>query len=330
VADLLGQLVAARTGWTSPVIRSWYSESGLEQNLRLATAEEAERLGNAAFGRELRDGVGIGEPADPLAWANRLLDLPEGGWALTGIRFRGRDVHRPFVDVVATTASPTGDGLAVIVDAVMPAYREFSPLCLRVDAPDGSALVEDLHDDPRFGPGCAVDMHVVAGLVDALRLQPRVPTYSRVRLRAGDPQTLAPRVAEIYRDLVAEEPELATWANPEDVESLSQCAGEGLLFEVLADDVPAGVVAGLRFDAHAMTGFSVQEVCLDVAHRGQRLAPAAVQRLVDELPARPGDVLWGTIDPSNSPSLRSALSIGRTVVGGYVWVAPVGMTGIPV
>jgi L-amino acid N-acyltransferase YncA len=327
VADLLDHLAAARVAWTSPTIRSWYAEDALVRNLRTAMSEEADRLGDPVFGGEFREGVGIGGPEDPLAWANRRLDLPDG-WVLTGIRFRGGDAVRPFVDVVATSASPTPDGLAAIAEVVGPAYREFAPLCLRVDVPDAPALVEALQEDARFGPGCAVDLLVLAGLVGALRSRPRVSAYSQVELRAGDPERLAGRAADIYAELAALEPELPTWANPEDVESLTACAEEGLLFEVLADGDPAGVVAGLRYDAHGMTGFSVQEVCLDAHHRGRRLAPAVVQRLVDALPAGPGDVLWGTIEPRNAPSLRNALSVGREVVGSYVWVTPAGWKGM--
>lgn len=321
-------LALARLGWTSPTICSWYAEAALQQNLRVGMQGEADRLGNADFGQGFRDGVGIGGPEDPLAWANRHLDLPGGGWAVTGIRFRGTDTARPFVDVVATSAPPTPDGLAEVASAVVPAYRDFAPLSLRVDAPDGPALVEDLRDDPRFGAGCAVDLHVVAGLVAALRRRRRATAYPSVRLRAGDPEALATRVAEIYSELGRHEPSLAMWANPEDLESLSECAAEGLLFEVIADGAPAGVVAGLRYDAHGMTGFSVQEICLDAAHRGRRLAPAVAQRLVDELPARPDDVVWGTIHPANAPSLRNALSTGRVLVGGYVWVTPAELAGM--
>lgn len=327
--DLMDDLVEARLGWTSPLIGSWYSEADLRRNLRDGLAAEAERMENAGFGREFREGVGIGGPDDPLVWANRRLDLPDGGWAVTGIRFRGADARRPFVDVVATTAPPTPDGLAVVAGTVVPAYAGFTPRCLRVDAPDAPALVEELTGDPRFGPGCAIDMHVVAGPVEHLRAGPRAAAYPRVSLRAGEPPELAARVAAIYGELTAREPELAMWAEPEDLESLSACAEEGLLFEVLADGEPAGVIAALRYDAHAMSGFSVQELCLDGAHRGRRLAPATAQRLVDELPARRGDVLWGTIHPGNAPSLRNALSVGRTLVGGYVWVAPAELPGMP-
>jgi L-amino acid N-acyltransferase YncA len=326
---VVDELVERRVPWTAPLIRSWYAEETLRANLREPMSTEAGRLRNADFGRQFRTALGIGGPEDPLAWANRRLDLPDGGWALVGIRFRGRDTRLPFVDVVATTAPPTPDGLAGLAETVVPAYREFSPLCLRTDAPDGPGLVEDLRGDPRFAAGSGVDMHVVAGRVSELRNRPRSAAYPRVRLRAGDAGPLARRVAEIYRDLSATQPELATWANPEDLESLTACADEGLLFEVLADETPAGVVAALRTDDHGMTGFSVQEICLDPEHRGRRLGPAVAQRLADELPARPADVLWGTIHAANAPSLRNALSIGRSLVGGYVWVTPAGLPGMP-
>ena len=328
MTDAVERLVTARLPWTSPLIRSWYAEDALRQNLREPMSVEEDRLGNVDFGRDFRDGVGIGGPQDPLAWANRRLDLSDGGWAVAGIRFRGRDTRLPFVDVVATTAPPTPDGLAVVTGTVAPAFDEFAPLCLRVDAPDGPALVDALHVDRRFEPSSAIDMHVVAGPVDVLRHHPRSSRYDRVEIRADDAETLTPRVAEIYRDLSAAEPELATWAHPEDLESLTACEEEGLLFEVLVEGAPAGVVAALRYDDHGMTGFSVQELCLDPEHRGQRLAPGVLQRLVDELPARSADVLWGTIHAANAPSLRNAVSIGRTLVGGYVWVTPAGFPGM--
>ncbi len=330
----LDELVEARLPWLSPVIRSWYDDTEVRTQLGTAMAPEADRVANDGFGAEFRDALGPegrGHPPvpDALDWANRRLDLPGGGWVVTGIRFRGRDAARPFVDVVATTASPTPDDLTVIAASIGPAYQAFAPLCLRVDAPDAPGLVESLAADGRFGPGCRVDMHVAAGIVGDLRGHPRAPSYDRVTLRAGDPGRLSQRVTGIYAEVGALEPGLATWANPEDEDSLRACADEGLLFEVVVDGEPAGVVAAVREDDHGMRGFSVQELCLDPAHRGRRLASPTVQRLVDELPADDGDVLWGTIHPANAPSLRNALSIGRVLVGGYVWVTPGGWAGMP-
>jgi L-amino acid N-acyltransferase YncA len=326
---LLDELVELRMPWVPALIRSWYAEDELRGQLRTALAPEAERVGNAEFGAGFRDSLGLDAVPDALAWANRRLELAEGGSAVTGIRFRGRDERRPFVDVVATSAPPTPDGLAVVAAAVEPAYQEFGPLCLRVDAPDAPGLVASLVADYRFGPGCDVDMHVMAGRVSDLREYPRAASYPQVRLRRGEPGELGRSVAEIYAELTRLEPDQAAWANPEDAESLAVCAKEDLLFEVLVDEVAAGVVAAVRDDDHALRGFSVQELCLDPAHRGRRLAPAVVQRLLDELPARPGDVLWGTIHPANTPSWRNALAVGREPAGGFVWVTPGGWPGMP-
>jgi L-amino acid N-acyltransferase YncA len=156
-----------------------------------------------------------------------------------------------------------------------------------------------------------------------------VPSYDLVSLRPGDAVALAERSAAIYAELARRNPDLKMWARAEDAESLAACADEGLLFEVLLDGVAAGVVAAVRDDAHGMSGFSVEELCLDSDSRGRRLAAGVLQRLVDELPAEDGDVLWGTIHPDNAPSLRNSVSVGREVVGGYAWVTPAGLPGMP-
>ena len=70
-----------------------------------------------------------------MAWANRMVVLDNGGWAVAGIRFRALDRARPFVDVVATDQRATPDGLASVAAGVLPGFAAFQPLCLRVDAP---------------------------------------------------------------------------------------------------------------------------------------------------------------------------------------------------
>ena len=326
--DLLTELAQARLAWVSPRLREWYDDARLVRQLASGLSDEAGRVGDVVFGAEFRDGVGIAASADPLDWANRRIDLPTGGWAVAGIRFRGLDVTRPFVDVVATTEPPTPDGLAAVAAAVLPYFASFDPLCLRVDAPDPAGLVEQVAADERFGPRCSVDQYVVAGPVHDLRGRPRAPSYDLVALRPGDAAALADRAAGIYAELVRRNPDLLMWARAEDAESLASCADEGLLFEVLLDGEPAGVVAAVRDDAHGMCGFRVVVLCLDADRRGRRLAPGVLQRLVDELPAEDGDVLWGTIHPDNAPSLRNSLSVGREVVGGYAWVTPAGLAGM--
>lgn len=258
-----------------------------------------------------------------------VVGLADGGSADTGERARGGDQNRRFVDVLETTAPLTPDGLALVADAVVPAYAEFAPRCLRVWVADPAGLASALSADARFGPGCAVDQYVVAGAVRELRARPRLAAYPRVSLVPGDAPALADRVAEIYAALVEVEPDVLEWAEPEDAEDLAECAADGLLFEVLTDDVPAGVVAASRRDAYGQTGFVMREICLWPQFRGKGLGPAVLQHLVDVLPDGPGDALWGTIDAENQASLHNAQAAGRAVVGGYVWVTPLGLPGMP-
>lgn len=88
-------------------------------------------------------------------------------------------------------------------------------------------------------------------------------------------------------------------------------------------------MAAVRDDAHGVRGFSVEELCLDRAHRGNGSAPAVLRHLVERLPQVVGDVLWGTIHPANAPSLRNALSMGRLQVAADVWITPADLPGMP-
>lgn len=327
MTELLDQMATARSAWASNPLRRWYAVDQLHAQVREALSQEASWVGDAEFGRGFRNALGRPDVPDPLAWANHLVDLPDEGWALAHLRFRYGDPARAFVDVVATTAPPTPDGLARVAAAALPAYAPFAPLCLRVEVPDAPGLLTDLAGDDRFGP-CAVAHHVLAGPVADLRRHSRAAAHPSVRLRPTAPEQAAERAAGIYAQLARVEPPISAWARPQDAASLAEPAEAGLLFEVLVDGQPAGVVAAGRDDDHAMTGFTVVELCLDSDHRGRRLAPALLQRLVDELPARAGDVLWGTVHPDNTPSLRNALSTGRTITSSVLWITPASYPGM--
>lgn len=211
---LLDEMAAARLPWISSQLASWYSGQALLAQLHTSLRTQADWVGNEAFGRRFRDDVGTDGVHDPLAWANQRLDLADGGWVVTGIRYRGRDIARPFIDVVAATAPPTLDGLALIAQTVVPAYASFRPLCLRVEVPYAADLVEQTRGGCRFGEGCAVDMHVVAGTLTDLKMRALPRSYEEVSLHLADPVVLAERVSTIYGRLAQQNPETTLWATP--------------------------------------------------------------------------------------------------------------------
>jgi hypothetical protein len=156
-------VVTARLPWTSPVLSEWYGQQRLRAQLATSLTAELSRVGDESFARGYRGAVALDIDADLLSWSNRILTLDDGaGWALAGIRFRGMDVSKPFVDVIASTQPPTRRGLLDGATRVTRAYGAFRPLCARFAVPDADRFVE-LTDDG-FGPGSAIDMHIVAGL----------------------------------------------------------------------------------------------------------------------------------------------------------------------
>lgn len=309
-------------------ITSWYSSQDLLRQLVASLRTQSDWVGDKGFGCQFRDDVGADGLTDPLAWANRRLDLPDGGWVVTAIRYRGRDITRPYIDVVATTAPPTPDGLALIAQTIVPAYAPFRPLCLRAQVSDAAHLIGQTRGDDRFGEACAVDMHVLAGMVTDLNRRALPRFYREVSLNPANPILAADRASTIYNELAQQNPETTLWATPENADALNACAEEGLLFEVTISGTPAGVVAAVRYDAHGMRGFSIEELCLDQQHRGNGHAQAVLRHLAERLPQAAGDVLWGTIHPANTPSLRNALSMGRRQVAADVWITPSGLPGM--
>src|SRR5262245_34247390 len=257
----VADVVSARTGWLSPTLHEWYPQEALERQLAAEAAGAVAMVGDREFAAGFRRDVGLPIDVDELDWANRVLRLPGGGWALTGIRFRGLDVTLPFVDVVATTAGPTAREVAEVAARVAATYAAFRPRCVRFDVPDPDALVAALADD-RGGTRAQVDQYVVAGSGASLRERPTSPAYDRVTLRRGEAGPLAARAAAIYADLHRFSPATRQWAAAEDAESLAACAAQDLLFEVLVDGEPAGVVAALREDAHGLLGYVMQELVL--------------------------------------------------------------------
>lgn len=312
---------AALESWTPPRTAEW--NPGWRSALASWAEPHLDLVEDAAWGAQVRDAVGL-PVDDPLLWANQRIQLPSGGWAVTGIRFRGRDVTKPFVDVIATSVTPDAAGLGELA-AVLPAYAAFAPLCLRVHLP-GAVRATTFPAPADFV--ATPDQFVVAGPVAAVRERPGRPGSGAVALGPIDPEEAAVRCAAIYADVRRTHPALGDWATPAEAEDLEDAADEALLFGVLVDGQPAGVVAAVREDAYGLTGFLVEEIALDTAHRGKRLGPVVLQRLAERLPAGPSDVLWGHVHPDNTPSLRNALASGREVVSTLVWITPEGSPGM--
>ncbi|WP_426185190.1 GNAT family N-acetyltransferase [Microbacterium sp. TWP3-1-2b2] len=318
-------VVRAAESWTSPQIKEWSTEwrTNLAQWLEPSLA----LVGDAEWGAQFRDMVQL-PVQDPLAWANQRIKLSDGHWAIAGIRFRGQDVEKPFVDVIATSLPPVPSGLAALGE-VLTHFSAFSPLCLRVNMPAPEKGPQALTASNVAAGRATPDLLIVARPVAEMLEQSAAGRYDEVSLAPCDSAAAEARVAAIYDELKPARPQLGQWATPADADALEGAADEGLLFDIRVNGTSAGVVAAERDNAYGFTGFCMQEIVLDSAHRGQQIGVAALQRLCRELPSAPQDVLWGHIHPGNVPSLRNAQESGRKVITAHVWLTPPGYDGMP-
>ncbi len=175
---LSAEILEAAMAWTSPRITQW--SPSLHRNLGEWLEPSVALVGDASWGARIRDLV---QPPidDPLEWAHRRISLPGGHWAIVGIRFRDRDISKPFVDIIATSLAPEPSQLAALTD-VLPHFAGFSPLCLRVPSPDPQHALAELGKPGAYAGHATTDLLVVAGLLETLKQRALLSTTESVEL----------------------------------------------------------------------------------------------------------------------------------------------------
>lgn len=77
-------------------------------------------------------------------------------------------------------------------------------------------------------------------------------------------------------------------------------------------------MAGRVDDSGPLSGWQVVDELFETRFRGRGLAAAMQRAFLDTLPAK--DLVWGTIDTRNAPSLATARRVGREIVAGYLFL----------
>lgn len=253
--------------------------------------------------------------AAPADYLHRVVSVPSSGGAPTlraivGIRYKGLDPGKPFIEVAARTGPIPSH--AVLTGLVLAAQQAVKPL--GQDAPIRLQLT-DL-DGPGLPPG-EPDLHLVAGRVASLEGLPEPPANGfEIQLRpCADPTGMSPRYLAAYS---AASPALPVAArdsvSPCDIETLRALANDGLLVEVLIDGSWAGVVGATREESFGLAGWCMVEEILAPAFRGRGLAAAVQRAFIEALPATDDELVFGTIHAGNTPSLKTALKVGRRSV----------------
>jgi hypothetical protein len=180
--------------------------------------------------------------------------------------------------------------------------------------PEEEKLLTRLDSEP--------DLRWVIGHVAHLRSLPLLPSpASIIALRAPSDLAFYPRYesahAEVSRGFT---PLMRASVRLESGETLAKCRNEGALFEILIDGEWAGIIAATRESGLGLPGFQIAEEILTAPFRGRGLAKPVQREFVAQLPAKDDDFLSGMILAENRPSLRTALGVGRTDLGGFHFI----------
>jgi len=316
-SHLLETFVQAKLGQLAPILHTWYTPDELHQNLKAELQDDLEWTQNLEWAEQFHANFGVGQPQDYLV---RTLELPTLGTSWTHIRFRGGDPARPFVDLRSSLNLPShSENFKNLLERLNNEYTVFKPKHLRLFLP----LMNSLEPLPE---GAFWEKRYLAAPVEKLRqsaVSDALDSDARARLEARPlAEDFYLRYLETYRELQESWPAHAEYAG---VQEKSDFRGtDGAALELFLDGQYAGLVAASRAVEQGLRGFVVDEVVLSQVARGRALGPVALRHLVEHLPARAGDILFGTVDVRNTPAYRSALRSGREDVGGYLWVSFIG------
>ncbi len=311
---LLERMVPVKLEQVAPQVRAWYTPNALRENMQAALEDEAHYATSTKFAEVFARSAPV-SGAGPNDYNNRALELPHLGWSLAGIRFRGQDLARPFVNIGFSSDLPASfHAWTSDANVLSHAFAVFRPLHVRAFVP--------AHVPLELGPHAFWENRLLAAPIRRMLERPAPAHLERVRLERPDDLSFRTRYAAIYDDLHAFDPAHAEYASAEDEGSLASYLSDGFLWHVLVDGAWAGIVAAFRDASEGVRGFTVAEIVLERAFRGSGFGPAVQRRLVEALAplAAPDDALLGTIHTRNSSAIRTALRSGREDIGGYAWV----------
>ena len=273
---------------------------------------ERDRLTDPAFAEGFAAACPVAG-ASPADYAPRV--LAGRPTLLAGIRFKGGDVTHPFVELIARDEPLAGRAAwDAALDRVFTEFAVFSPRSVRVRCP-----ASERPELPAARLAC--DQVLCAGRLDALRARPQ-PGREAQAARLGGTLSIVPgrdlgwydELAAAYASWASTAGALAAEVQVADREALQACLDSGAVVCAQVDGRWAGVAAATREDERLLGGFCVVEEFLAPPLGGRGLAATLQRALIDELPARAGDTLWGTIHGRNTPSRRTAERCGREVV----------------
>ncbi|MEZ5022815.1 MAG: GNAT family N-acetyltransferase [Chitinophagales bacterium] len=105
----------------------------------------------------------------------------------------------------------------------------------------------------------------------------------------------------------------------ESKESIQTLVDKQLVIGVYYDNDWAGFIAVDQINYKYFKGYCVMEEILLKEYKGKGLGKALQRKMIEHLSSKDDELLYGTIDNKNIPSIKTALANGRLKTGKYVF-----------
>ena len=238
-----------------------------------------------------------------LDYAHRHLRTARGE-LLGGIRFYGRDITRPFVDVLAHNFAD----IDALIDCVNHEWSNFNPPFLRLRTTPGLLA---------HRPDVILDK-----TIHLARYRDMAPADSRVMLDEFDAAEEAIDLVDAcYARLADTHPALARNLSPADPDDLREWHQSGQLRAIRRHDTIIGALAIATGEIDWIGGEEVLEEVISEPHMGQRYAASAQMAWAQYMAIDTNQLLVGAIDRHNHASRATALRAGRPCVLDDIFVA---------
>lgn len=225
------------------------------------------------------------------------------GTLLGGIRFHGRNISRPFVEIIAHSF----EDLDRLCDCVSREWSMFAPPVLRLRARPGRLTGANVVLDKSIYVGRQRDMH---------------PPASHVWLDLFDRVEDAEAIVNTrYQRLAIDDPALARNVFPSTAADLRTWHNSGQLRAVRTGDTVVGLLAVVPGRIGWIDGDEINEEVIAVEHRGHGYASLAQAAWAAHDARDHRQLLIGSIDRLNTSSRRTAQTAGRRRVLDTVFVS---------
>ena len=250
---------------------------------------------------------------DHRAYRIREIDFGDGRVVWAGIHFLGGDSAFPFVGVTAQSRWLCGSVLRDVHHALLSEFSMFAPRATWWQTTPAHEL--------RGAPDVVGDQHLVLGAMETIRATtvPALPgAWALVPERNA--HAIMRDYNAFYDEFHAAHPELRERVTRVSASDLDDCARAGALIRLVVRDRTMGLIGARPAE---LAGARVHEMVTIVLHRslwGQSRAASFERAFVDRLNPTSASIVAGTIADANQPSWRTALRVGRRIVGGWAFV----------